>query len=34
MFYVAESDDDLSQIYGGITDTTPVTIYYQFYEFA
>lgn len=29
MFYVAESDDDLSQIYGGITDTTPVTIYYQ-----
>lgn len=34
MFYVAESDDDLSQIYGGITDTTPVTIYYQFHEFA
>ena len=32
MFYVAESDDDLSQIYGGITDTTPVTIYYKLQE--
>jgi len=32
MFYVSEPDDDLSQIYGGITDTTPVTIYYKLQE--
>lgn len=33
-FYVAEPDDDLSQIYGGITDTTHVTIYYQLRYFS
>ena len=29
MFYVAQPGDNLSEIYGGITNDTPVTIYYS-----
>jgi hypothetical protein len=30
IFYIAEPNDDFTQLFGGITDNTPVTMYYSF----